>query len=162
MSLRVVLTAGFDGALPVVALAELLRRDGVVIAGLLVVSPYQLGRLRRLLRQRGFRYLKPAAQRLLGCGPGASAGNGRPDALTEFLIEQGIGDRSLARWARRHGIPYHRVRSLNHPDALAAVRASAAEGVAVDNDGNVYGAEVGPRALRKHLLPGGVVRDDDN
>jgi sugar lactone lactonase YvrE len=28
---------------------------------------------------------------------------------------------------------------------------SAAEGVAVDNDGNVYGAEVGPRALRKHL-----------
>ena len=27
---------------------------------------------------------------------------------------------------------------------------SAAEGVAVDNDGNVYGAEVGPRALRKH------------
>ena len=28
---------------------------------------------------------------------------------------------------------------------------SAAEGVAVDNDGNVYGAEVGPRALRKHI-----------
>ena len=28
---------------------------------------------------------------------------------------------------------------------------SAVEGVAVDNEGNVYGAEVGPRALRKHL-----------
>ena len=28
---------------------------------------------------------------------------------------------------------------------------SAAEGVAVDNEGNVYGAEVGPRMLRKHL-----------
>ena len=28
---------------------------------------------------------------------------------------------------------------------------SAAEGVAVDNEGNVYGAEVGPRALRKHV-----------
>ena len=27
---------------------------------------------------------------------------------------------------------------------------SAAEEVAVDNEGNVYGAEVGPRALRKH------------
>jgi sugar lactone lactonase YvrE len=27
---------------------------------------------------------------------------------------------------------------------------SAAEGIAVDNEGNVYGAEVGPRALRKH------------
>ena len=30
---------------------------------------------------------------------------------------------------------------------------SAAEGVAVDNEGNVYGAEVGPRALRKHAKP---------
>ncbi len=28
---------------------------------------------------------------------------------------------------------------------------SAAEGVAVDNEGNVYGAEVGPGALRKHV-----------
>ncbi len=28
---------------------------------------------------------------------------------------------------------------------------SAAEGVAVDNEGNVYGAEVGPRMLRKHV-----------
>ena len=28
---------------------------------------------------------------------------------------------------------------------------SAAEGVAVDNEGNVYGAEVGPRALRKYI-----------
>jgi sugar lactone lactonase YvrE len=28
---------------------------------------------------------------------------------------------------------------------------SAAEGVAVDDDGNVYGAEVGPRMLRKHV-----------
>jgi DNA-binding beta-propeller fold protein YncE len=30
---------------------------------------------------------------------------------------------------------------------------SAAEGVAVDNEGNVYGAEVGPRMLRKHVAP---------
>lgn len=30
---------------------------------------------------------------------------------------------------------------------------SAAEGVAVDHDGNVYGAEVGPRMLRKHMKP---------
>ncbi len=37
---------------------------------------------------------------------------------------------------------------------------SAAEGVAVDNEGNVYGAEVGPRQLAKHVLPGGILRDD--
>ena len=35
---------------------------------------------------------------------------------------------------------------------------SAAEGVAVDNEGNVYGAEVGPRQLVKHVLPGGLIR----
>jgi sugar lactone lactonase YvrE len=28
---------------------------------------------------------------------------------------------------------------------------SAAEGVAVDRDGNVYGAEVGPRAVKKYV-----------
>ncbi len=37
---------------------------------------------------------------------------------------------------------------------------SAAEGVAVDNEGNLYGAEVGPQQLVKHVLPGGFVRDD--
>ena len=35
---------------------------------------------------------------------------------------------------------------------------SAAEGVAVDSEGNIYGAEVGPRQLVKHVLPGGIVR----
>jgi hypothetical protein len=29
---------------------------------------------------------------------------------------------------------------------------SAAEGVAVDSQGNIYGAEVGPRAVKKYVL----------
>ncbi len=37
---------------------------------------------------------------------------------------------------------------------------SAAEGIAVDNEGNLYGAEVGPQQLVKHILPGGFIRDD--
>ena len=37
------------------------------------------------------------------------------------------------------------------PDPNPGGGTSAAEGVAVDNEGNVYGAEVGPQALRKHL-----------
>jgi sugar lactone lactonase YvrE len=36
------------------------------------------------------------------------------------------------------------------PDPLEMKRTSAAEGVAVDAKGNVYGAEVGPRQLVKH------------
>lgn len=39
------------------------------------------------------------------------------------------------------------------PDPENAGGTSAAEGVAVDNDGNVYGAEVGPQMLRKHTAP---------
>ena len=38
------------------------------------------------------------------------------------------------------------------PDPIEkAPSTSAAEGVAVDRDGNVYGAEVGPRALKKYV-----------
>ena len=33
---------------------------------------------------------------------------------------------------------------------------SVAEGVAVDSQGNVYGTEVGPKALRKYFLPSGT------
>ena len=36
------------------------------------------------------------------------------------------------------------------PEAPCATNTSAAEGVAVDRAGNVYGAEVGPRAVRKY------------
>jgi outer membrane protein assembly factor BamB len=37
------------------------------------------------------------------------------------------------------------------PEAPCASNTSAAEGVAVDKAGNVYGAEVGPRALKKYV-----------
>jgi hypothetical protein len=37
------------------------------------------------------------------------------------------------------------------PDPLELVGTSAAEGVAVDAKGNVYGGEVGPRQLAKHI-----------
>jgi sugar lactone lactonase YvrE len=40
------------------------------------------------------------------------------------------------------------------PDpAVNATNTSAAEGVAVDAKGNIYGAEVGPRTLRRHVRP---------
>ena len=37
------------------------------------------------------------------------------------------------------------------PDQKESGGSSAAEGVAVDRQGNVYGAEVGPRALKKYV-----------
>jgi len=44
------------------------------------------------------------------------------------------------------------------PDPLNSGGTSAAEGVAVDNEGNVYGAEVGPRMLMKYEAPAGFAR----
>ncbi len=47
---------------------------------------------------------------------------------------------------RRHGVRVH-----SRPRVEDCVRGTtAAEGVAVDADGNIYGAEVGPRALKKY------------
>ena len=37
------------------------------------------------------------------------------------------------------------------PDPAERGGTSGAEGVAVDTDGNVYGAEVGPRDLKKYI-----------
>ena len=51
--------------------------------------------------------------------------------LAAFLAEHAIGERSLKRWAHRHGVPYHRVPSLNHPAALAAMRTNPVEALAV-------------------------------
>ena len=46
--------------------------------------------------------------------------------------------------------------SIDYPDPETRARpeftgTSAAEGVAVDNAGNIYGAEVGPRAVKKYV-----------
>ena len=37
------------------------------------------------------------------------------------------------------------------PDPAERDGSSAAEGVAVDHDGNIYGAEVGPRDVKKYI-----------
>ena len=44
-----------------------------------------------------------------------------------------------------------------NPDpAKTTAGTSAAEGVAVDSQGNVYGAEVGPKAVKKYVKRSGT------
>ncbi len=74
MTARIVLTAGYDRALHVIVLAELLRRDGLAVCGVIVVTPFQLNRLRHLVRQRGWRSIKTAAGKLVGKGTLAAGG----------------------------------------------------------------------------------------
>ncbi|HEX2077322.1 MAG TPA: formyltransferase family protein [Longimicrobium sp.] len=122
--MRVVLTAGHDRALHVVAVAELLRRRGHAVAAVLVVSPFRVSRVKALVRQRGRGFLRQAARKLAGR---AAAPSGGRDALAELLAREGVAERSLRRWAGAHGVPYHVVPDLDAPAAVRAV--SGADGV---------------------------------
>jgi hypothetical protein len=157
--LRVILTAGFDRALHVVALAELLRRDGVIVVAVLVVSPYGWRRLRQTVRRRGWTFVWAAAARLTG----ASGLRGAPgaDPVRDFLRANGIAERSLRRWAARHGARYLRVASLNEPRAVRPVRHARADGVVYGGGGILHEAFLEAaegRVLNAHAGPLPFVR----
>lgn len=123
--MRVVLTAGFDRALHAVALAELTRRAGHVVAQVLVVQPLQARRVRQWIAQRGARSLFDAARRMLG-----ASGARSPDRrMEQFLREHAIAERSLSQWSRRHAVALRRVSDLNAPGALEVLRSARAQGV---------------------------------
>lgn len=136
--MRVALTAGYDRAQNAIAVGELLRRAGHDVVCVIVVTPFRMGRARRMLRQTRWRGLTSAAKRALG----VATRHGRRSAVTELLDRHSILDRSLRRWAIRHGVPYTAVGDLSSPRAIAAARAPRAELV-------VYG---GGGILRKPFL----------
>ena len=78
----------------------------------------------------------------------------REDNLYVADSESGSVNPAHGAWKRGIRIGSARDGSIRHfiPDpAEKPPNTSAAEGVAVDRDGNVYGAEVGPRALKKYV-----------
>lgn len=128
---RVVLTAGHARSVAAEALAELMRRDGVNIAGLLVVRTLNLKRLRQVLRQRGLADLfgrVRAARRATRSGSTAAVGR-RVPTLDELIQRHGIRIRGLRRWARNAGVPLRAVGDLNAPRAVKFVRHHAPDAV---------------------------------
>jgi hypothetical protein len=154
---RVVITAGHDRSQPSEALAELLRRDGIRIGGILLVSVLNLRRFRSLARQRGLSAVLRRAREVFaskGVGSGA-AKDDQPDPLREFLGRHGIRTRGLRRWCRQHRVPVWSVADLNSPAAIAAIRAAAPDAVVytgggilrrqfIDAAGRVLNAHAGP------------------
>lgn len=138
MSRRLLLMAGHDKALHVLILAELLRGDGHEIAGIMVVTPFNVRRARALVRKRGASFMGQAVRRLLDHGS-TSAGE---SPLETFHAAHGIEHRSLRAWASAHGVPRFGVRDLNSPKAVEQVRRICPELV-------VYG---GGGILREALL----------
>lgn len=149
--MKLLLTAGFNRALHVVTLGELLRRGGHDVAGILVVSPFSLRRARALVRQRGRTFLRDAVLRLTGQ---AYADGSTP--LKEFMKRRDISDRSLRSWARANGATYKKVSSLNAPAAVELVAAAGADGVLYGGGGILRRAFLdasGGRVLNAHSGP---------
>lgn len=126
MSASVVITAGFARSPAASALAQLLLSDGVRIAGVLIVTPFQVARARRLVASRGMSGLKIAMRRALGRRlAGREDG---PHHLREFYRSERLEEVALPELCRRHDIACRRVRSLNGEGAIAFVQECRATG----------------------------------
>lgn len=135
MSVKIILTAGYARAKHVLALAELLTRDGVLIGGVLVVSPYSFKRLRSTVRSRGWSFVGSAARRIIGMRCTSGENGSSIDPLDAFLMTNRIPDISLREWSQRHRVAYLDVASLNSPHALAFVKDVAPDGVIYSGGG---------------------------
>jgi len=146
---RVILTAGFNKARHVLAMAELFRRDGVEIAGLLVISPYNVKRLRGLVRQRGGAFILEALPRLLGREKKPGSAHNK-DALKTLMQEKDIPMESLSTWAKRWSVPYRTVKSINDPASVDFVASAKPDWVVYGGGGIINNAFID--AARQRIL----------
>lgn len=141
------LTAGYDRALHAVAIADLLRKRGTTLGGLLVVSHFSAERIRVVIRHRGLRPLFDYAFRRDNV---ATAGQEDSSPLRLFLRQQAISHRSLRDWARHAGIPLKVVPHINHRASIEFVKATNPDVVIYAGGGIVHEAFIA--AARGHIL----------
>ncbi|MCS3634853.1 folate-dependent phosphoribosylglycinamide formyltransferase PurN [Salinibacter ruber] len=118
---RVILTAGFNRARNVLAIAELLRRRNVRIERLLVVSPYSWGRLRTYVRREGLGAVWDVAPRLFGWEDTTKRDEETSDPLRQLYERHDIERQSLSSWAKTYDVPFLSVTSLNGEEAVGAI-----------------------------------------
>jgi folate-dependent phosphoribosylglycinamide formyltransferase PurN len=128
LGLRVLLTAGFDGARHAVALAEILRRKDYRVDPVIVVNPLTLPRVMETVRKRGFAGLRQQAMRLFRSGVPRARSAGL-DAMEHYLRENNVHERSLKQWCRRNGSTYCRVKSLNDSASIRIAADAAVDGM---------------------------------
>ena len=136
---RILLTAGFDKAKHVYALAELLRRDGLLISGILVVSPFSTKRVRALIRQRGKSFLWEAIPRMIG-SKNQGGRTEKADPFADFLSEKKIVPKSLSGWAKENKVPYKAVKSINDEQSVGFVKSVNPDWVAYGGGGILHNA----------------------
>ena len=109
---KFVLTAGHTHSLPTVLIGEGIIRAGHEVASVMVVSPWQLSRAYRLVRQRGAGWLcrRVGLMRRRASMP--------PSRLDTLASEMGVRSGRIRSWAWRHGVPVKDVKSLNDSEAV--------------------------------------------
>ena len=125
---RLALTAGFDAAPHVLALAESLARNEYDVVAIIVVTPFSLSRLRGRIRQYGFAGLVHAGSRMMP----------RLFSLSDSSASRSltnVAGRSLRVWARRHDAIYITTRDLNSDECVSKLSAMKVAGVVYGGGG---------------------------
>jgi folate-dependent phosphoribosylglycinamide formyltransferase PurN len=149
----VILTAGFDKSKTAVAIAELLKREGISVNGFIVVSPYSWKRLKKYVRKRGLYFIWKAIPRLLGS---KSNSNLKFDYLTNFLKEQNIKTRSIKEWTSNNKADYISVKTINDKKAQNYVKENTPQWLVYSGGGILKGAMIDimdGRILNAHQGP---------
>jgi folate-dependent phosphoribosylglycinamide formyltransferase PurN len=118
--MKIVITAGFDGSVPTLALCELLKRSGHYIDTVLVVTPFSLQRIRAMLKQRGIQGLKKAASKLLY----QKKSGDELSLQKQFLLDNGINFTSLKKWCKANQVKRVFVKNLNSLGSIKRIKQS--------------------------------------
>jgi folate-dependent phosphoribosylglycinamide formyltransferase PurN len=117
---RALILAPIDNSPFGLAVAELCRREpGVDVAGVVVRTPWTFARMSGELRRDGPRLLRKAWRKLVLEQPQDSTGE---RSFYDVVRELGVERRSLAAWARQHGVPLRVVSDHNDAACLAFLR----------------------------------------
>lgn len=153
---RVVLTAGFQSSPVAVALSQLLIADGVRVTGILVVTPFQFARARRLIRSQGLSGFRRGLERALGGSRQRPIDRDPADPLEAVFTAHGLARHSLPVLAKRYRIRYREVFDLNAPQALAFLGAARPTGVIYCGGGILrrpFLAQAAYKVLNAHAGP---------
>lgn len=118
--MKIVITAGFDGSVPALALCELLKQSGHCIDTLLVVTPFSRQRIRGMLRQRGIQGLKKVASKLFS----QKKSGDELSLQKQFLLDNNVNFASLKDWCKANKVKYMLVKNLNSSASINSIKQS--------------------------------------